>query len=95
MLLYNTDNYIQYPIIRASQVVLVVKNLPTSAGDMRDEDSVPGLGRSLGGVHDNPLQYACLENPMDRGAWWAIVPRVSKSWTRQKQLSIHICYDML
>jgi len=45
----------QYPIIRASQVVLVVKNLPTSAGDMRDEDSVPGLGRSLGGVHDNPL----------------------------------------
>ena len=81
MLLYNTENYIQYPIIRASQVVLVVKNLPTSAGDMRDEDSVPGLGRSLGGVHDNPLQYACLENPMDREAWQSTVCGVSKSWT--------------
>ena len=87
MLLYNTDNYIQYPIIRASQVVLVVKNLPTNAGDMRDEGSVPGLGRSLGGVHDNPLQYACLENPMDRGAWQITVHGVTKSQTSLKQPS--------
>ena len=81
MLLYTTDNYIQYPIIRASQVVLVVKNLPANAGDIRDEDSVPVLGRPPGGVHGNPLQYSCLENPRDRRAWWAIVPRVSKSLT--------------
>ena len=50
----------------ASQVALVIKNLPANAGD-------PGLGRSPGGGHGNPLQYSCLENPMDRGAWWAAV----------------------
>ena len=64
----------------ASQVV-VVKNPPANAGDIRDPGSVPGLGRSPGGGHGNPLQYSCLENPMDRGAWWASVPRVAKSWT--------------
>ena len=53
----------------ASQVVLVVKNLPANAGDFRDVGSIPGLGRSPGGGHDNPLQHSCLENPMDRGAW--------------------------
>jgi len=47
----------------------VVKNLPANAGDIRDSSSVPGSGRSLGGSHSNPLQYSCLENPMDRGAW--------------------------
>ena len=52
----------------ASQVVLVVKNLPANAGDMRDAGSIPGLGRSPGGGHGNPLQYSCLKNPMDRGA---------------------------
>ena len=52
---------------RASQVVLVVKNLPASAGDISDVGSVPGLGRSLGGGNGSPLQYSCLENPMDRG----------------------------
>ena len=55
--------------IWASQVVLVVKNLPANAGDVRDEGSVPGLERSPRGGHSNPLQYSCLENPMDRGAW--------------------------
>ena len=55
---------------RASQVVLVVKNLPADSGDIRDTGSVPGLGRSPGGGHGNPLQYSCLENPMDRRAWW-------------------------
>ena len=53
----------------------------------RDTGLISGRGRSLGGVHGNPLQYSCLENPMDRGAWWAIVPRVAKSQTGLKQLS--------
>ena len=47
------------------------KNLPANVGDVRDTSSIPGLGRSPGGGHGNPLQYSCLENPMDRGAWWA------------------------
>ena len=61
----------------------------------RDTGSVPGLGRSLGGGHDNPLQYSCLENPMDIRAWWATVHRVAKSWTRPKQLSTHGTYRPL
>ena len=55
----------------ASQVVLVVKNPPANAADIRKEDSIPGLGRSPGEGNGNPLQCSCLENPMDRGAWWA------------------------
>ena len=51
----------------------MVKNPPANAGDMRDMDWIPGSGRSPGGGHGNPLQYSCLENPMDRGAWWATV----------------------
>ena len=51
----------------------VVKNPPDIAGDSGDGDSVPGLGRSLREGNGNPLQYSCLENPMDRGAWWATV----------------------
>ena len=66
---------------RASQVALVVKNPPGNAGNLRDEGSIPGLARSPGGGHGNPLQYSCLEIPMDRGAWWATVQRVEKSWT--------------
>ena len=62
----------------ASQVVLVVKNLPANAGDIRDAGSITGLERSAGGVHGNPLRYSCLENPMDRGAWWATVQRVTE-----------------
>ena len=59
----------------------MVKNLPANAGDIRDADSVTGSGRSPGGGHNNPLQYSCLENPVDRGAWRATVHRVAKSWT--------------
>ena len=65
----------------ASQVALVVKNPSANAGDIRDSGSVTGLGRSPGGGHGNPLQYPCLESLMDRGAWRAIVHRVTKSWT--------------
>ena len=67
-----------------SQVVLVVKNLPVNAGDARDGGSIPASGRSPGGGHGNPLQSSCLENPMDRGAWWATVHGVTKSWTQLK-----------
>ena len=59
--------------ITASQVALVVKNSPANAEEVRDLGSIPGLGRSPGGGHGNPLQYSCLENPIDRGAWWATV----------------------
>ena len=65
----------------ASQVVLVVKNVPANAGDIRDAGSISGLGRSPGGGHDNLLPYSCLENPMDRGPWQATVHRVAKSQT--------------
>ena len=61
--------------------VLVVKNTPANTGDVRDMGLIPGLGRSLGGGHGNPLQYSCLENSMDRGAWQATVHRVAQSWT--------------
>ena len=64
---------------RASQVALVVKNLPVKAGDIRDTGSIPGSGSSPGGGHGNPSQYSCLENPMDRGAWRATVHRAAKS----------------
>ena len=56
----------------------MVKNLPTNAGDVRDMGSIPGLERSPGEGYDNPLQYSCLENPMDRGAWWATTHRVTE-----------------
>ena len=59
----------------------MVKNPPASAGDIRDASLVPGLGRSPGEGHGNPHQYSCLENPMDRGTWWAIVRRVAKTRT--------------
>jgi len=63
----------------ASQVALVVKNPRANAGDIRDMGSTPGLGRSPRGGHSNPLQYSCLENPMERGAF--AVHRVTKSRT--------------
>ena len=59
----------------------MVKNLPANAGDVRDVGSVPGLGRSLGGGHGNLLQGSCLDNPLDRGVWWATVHGVAKSRT--------------
>ena len=59
----------------------MVKHLPVNAGDARDLGSIPGSGKSPGEGNGNPLQYSCLENPMDRGAWWATVHGVAKSWT--------------
>ena len=73
----------------ASHVALVVKHLPANAGDIRDVNSIPGPGRFPGGQDDSPLQYSCLENPMNRGAWQATVHRVAKSQTWLKQLSMH------
>ena len=67
-------------------MVLVVKNPPANA---RDATSIPGLGRSPGEGNRNPFPYSCLENPMDRGAWWATVHRVAESQTRRKQVSMH------
>ena len=58
----------------------MVKNPPASAGDMRDSGLTPGSGRSSGGGHSHQLQYSCLENLMDRGAWWATVHGVAKEW---------------
>ena len=63
----------------ASQVVLVVKKLPANEGDAGDMGSRPGLGRSPGEGNGNPLQYSSLENPMDRGVWWATVHRITKN----------------
>ena len=60
-------------------MVLVIKNPPVNAGDIKDVNSVPGLGRSPGRGNDNPLQYSCLENPMDKAASGATVHRVTKS----------------
>ena len=68
----------------ASYVLLVVKNLPANAGDIRDVGLIPGSGRSLEGGHGNPLQHSCLEIPKDRGAWRATAHRVTKSWTQLK-----------
>ena len=70
----------------ASQGALVVKNLPANAGDVRDVGLIPGLGR-YPREHGNPLQYSCLENPMDRGAWWATVHGVAES----DRTEMHAC----
>ena len=71
---------------RAFQGALVVKNPSANARDARDTGLISVSGRSPGGGHGNPLQYSCLENPMDRGAWWATVHGVAESWTRLKRL---------
>ena len=76
------------PMQESSQVTLVVKNPPANAGDIKDAGSIPGLGRSPGGGHSNPFQYSCLENPINRGAWWPTVHRVAKSQTRLTQLGM-------
>ena len=73
----------------ASQVAPVVKNPPANVGDIRDTGSNPELGKSPGGGHGNPLQYSCLENPMDTAAWEAMVYSVAKSWTQLKWLTTH------
>ena len=66
----------------------MVKNLPPNAGDEGDTGSILGSERSLGGRYGNPFQYSCLENPMDKGAWWATVHGIAESWT---QLSDSAC----
>ena len=80
-----------------SQVVLVAKNLPARAGDVRDVGLIPGSGRSPGGGQGNPPQNSCLENPMDRGAWRVTVHRISKSRTWPSDLAdVHIywvCFE--
>ena len=68
----------------------VVKNLPANTGDSGNSGSIPRLGRSPGGRHGNPLQYSCLENPMDRGAWQATVLGEAKS---QTQFSNGVCAE--
>ena len=73
----------------ASRVTLVVNNSPGTAGDISDVDSIPRLGRSPGRGHGNSLQYFCLENSMDRGAWRATVYGVTKIRTWLKWLSMH------
>ena len=67
----------------ASQVVLVVKNTSANAGNIRDLSLIPGSGRASGEGHGSPLQYSCLENPLDRGTWWATVHRVAESDTTE------------
>ena len=71
-------------------MAVVVKHPPANAGDIRDEGSIPGSGRSPGAGHGNPLQYFCLENSTDRGDWQATVHGVTKSQPRLKQHSTHI-----
>ena len=66
----------------------MVKESACNAGDIGDASSISGLGTSPGGGNGNPLQYSYLENPMDRGAWWATVHSVAKSWTRLKRLGM-------
>ena len=68
----------------------MVNNSPANAGVIRDAGSIPRLGRSPGGGHGNPLQYFCLESPMDSGAWLATVHRVTQNWTQLKRLSTHV-----
>ena len=72
----------------------MVKNLPANAGDVRDKGSISGSGRSPGGEQGNPLQYSCLENPMDRGAWRPTIHEVAKSQTPLKRLSMLACHRL-
>ena len=74
---------------------LVVKNLPANAGDIRDTCLIPGSGRSPGVGHGNPLQHSCLENLMDRGAWQAIVHRITKKLDTTKHTHIRSYYIIL
>ena len=76
---------------RTSQMAQVVKNTLANAGDIRDTGLIPWLGRTPGGEHGNPLQYSCLENPRDRGAWRATVHGVEQSLAWLKWLSTQEC----
>ena len=70
----------------------MVKNPPANAGDIRYVGLIPGLGRSPGRGHGNPLRYSCLENPMDRGDWQATVHGVTKNQTQLKCLTVHTSF---
>ena len=74
-------------VVLGDPVVLVVKNLCASAGGVRDTGSIPGPGRSPGGGHGSPLQYSCLETPIDRGDWRATVHGVTKNQTQLSDLA--------
>ena len=80
-----------YAFTGASQVALEVKNPAASAGDIGESDLIPGSRMSSGEGNGNSLQYSCLENPMDRGAWWATVHRVTQSQTQLKLLRTYAC----
>ena len=67
----------------------MVENSPANAGDIRNAGSTAGLGKSPEERNGYPLQYSCLETPMDSVAWWATVHEVTKNWTQLKQLSTH------
>ena len=71
------------------KVALVIKNPTTNAEDIRNTGLIPGSGKAPGGGHGNPLQYSCLENPMDREAWWATVQMITKNWTQLKWWHAH------
>ena len=75
----------------ASQVALDINNLPANVGDERDKGLIPRSKRSPAGEHGNKLQYSCLENLMDRGAYGSTVHKVARSWTQMKQLLMHTC----
>ena len=83
---WSTLLYTLYPLMF---MAIVIKNLSANAGDRRDMGSTPGSGRSPGGRLGDPLQYSCLENPIDRGAWLAPVQRVAKRWTGLRWVSTH------
>ena len=70
-------------------MALVVKNPPANAGDIKDASLIPGMGRSPGGVHGNPLQYSCLENPTDREAWQATVQRAAAGESMKLEHILH------
>ena len=72
-------------------MLLDVKNMPANAGDIRIVGLIPESGRSPGGWNGHPVQYSCLENPLDRGAWKAVVHRVTQIWIQLKRLRTHIC----
>ena len=84
---FQTEKHGLSLIYGSSQVALVVKNPPAVAGDMREAGLIPRSGRSPGGGQGNTLQYPCLQNPMEREAWWATIHAVAKSQTWLKQLS--------
>ena len=80
---------------RTSEEAPVVEKLPANAGDVRNASSIPGSERSPGEGNDNPLQYSCLGNPMDRGAWWSVVHGVTNSQTGLKQLGAGLNIDVV